>query len=260
MRARKRFGQHFLTDLGMLERIHKTVNPKSDDLLLEIGPGRGALTDLFYGETRRYRAIEIDRDLIALLEARYPALELINADVLRIDLAELLADGAYRIVGNLPYNISTPLLAKFFALEDRVRDLTIMLQKEVADRLCAVPATKAYGRLSVTAQVHCRIELLFAVPPQSFNPPPAVESAVVGLWPQAGLPPAPVRAALDLLLRLAFQQRRKRVANALKTLAIDWDATGVDPNTRPDQIAVDGYLALAYWLADRPETEERTGL
>ncbi|MEM1436248.1 MAG: 16S rRNA (adenine(1518)-N(6)/adenine(1519)-N(6))-dimethyltransferase RsmA [Pseudomonadota bacterium] len=260
MRARKRFGQHFLSDPAVLDRIDHSLHLAPDDLLLEIGPGQGALTALFYGRCQRYRAIEIDRDLVPLLRARYPELEVLEADVLRVDLATHLADGRYRVVGNLPYNISTPLLGKLFELGQQVRDLHIMLQQEVAERLAAEPGTKAYGRLSVVAQARCAVDVLFSVPPSAFTPPPAVESAVLALHPQpAALSPAGF-ACLDQALRLAFQQRRKRIANALKPLELDWDALPIERGDRADQITVENYLALARWLEQRDETTGAVGL
>ena len=256
MRARKRFGQHFLSDTSVLDRIERAVAPRADDRLLEIGPGRGALTELLYGRTQRFVAIEIDRDLVPELRLRFPKLELVNADVLKVDLASLLADGPYRVLGNLPYNISTPLLGRLFELGERIIDLHIMLQQEVAQRLNAGPGTKAYGRLSVAAQVRCDVDWLFAVPPSSFTPPPAVDSAVVALRPRpATLSPAEL-AALDEVLRLAFQQRRKRLANALKALAPDWETVAIDPGLRPDQVDVDAYQRLARWQAARAATAQ----
>ena len=245
MRARKRFGQHFLTDPAVQQAIVSAVALRPSDRLLEIGPGRGALTELLYGGCRRFQAIEIDRDLVPLLRVSFPTLEVTQADVLNVDLDALLNDGPYRVVGNLPYNISTPLLGRLFAVSDRIVDLHIMLQQEVAARLCAEPGTKAYGRLSVAAQVRCEVDWLFAVPPESFSPPPAVESAVIALRPKATTLSDDEFNALDDLLRLAFQQRRKRLANALKTLALDWDDLAIDPNLRPDQLSVTDYQALA---------------
>lgn len=259
MRARKRFGQHFLSDPAVLDQIDNALRLAPDDRLLEIGPGRGALTELLYGRSQRYLAIEIDRDLTPLLRARYPDLELLEADVLKVDLAELLSDGPYRVVGNLPYNISTPLLGKLFLLGEGVQDLHIMLQQEVAQRLAAEPGTKAYGRLSVAAQARCSVDILFPVPPSAFTPPPAVESAVLALRPQAP-PLSPAGFAwLDQTLRLAFQQRRKRIANALKSLELDWDALPIAQSDRADQIAVEDYLTLARWVENRDGRAGVTG-
>ncbi|MFK7915119.1 MAG: 16S rRNA (adenine(1518)-N(6)/adenine(1519)-N(6))-dimethyltransferase RsmA [Pseudomonadales bacterium] len=250
-RARKRFGQHFLTDSFVLNQIASAIALRATDRVFEIGPGRGALTDVLYGDCEHYRAVEIDRDLIEELGQRFPALDLTQGDILEVPLATLLADGPWRVVGNLPYNISTPLLERLFEQLDQVRDIHVMLQKEVADRLAAQPGTKAYGRLSVGAQVRAEIVPLFDVPPESFTPPPAVNSAVLRLLPLPASQrlPAPVAHALDRCLRLAFQQRRKRLSNALKSLAIDFAALDLDPALRADQVSVAAYVQLAQWLA-----------
>jgi 16S rRNA (adenine1518-N6/adenine1519-N6)-dimethyltransferase len=255
--ARKRFGQHFLADRGVLDRIIRELRPAPDDHLLEIGPGRGALTAYLAREvitpdaTGRFVAVEIDRDLVPALEERFPGLELINADILRVDLADLFAragdqvpERRWRIVGNLPYNISTPLLVRLLQHLPHIRDMMFMLQREVADRLSAAPGTKAWGRIAVLVQYLCTVEKLFDVPPGSFRPPPKVWSAVARLTPRA----APHQAdteALDTVLRAAFSQRRKRLSNALQSLDIDWDGSGVDPGKRADAVSVEEYLALA---------------
>ena len=256
MRARKRFGQHFLSDPAVLDALAAAIALKSNDHLLEIGPGRGALTRLLYGQCARFKAVEIDRDLVPLLAVEFPELEVVNADVLSVDLSSLLADGPYRVVGNLPYNISTPLLGRLFSAGPLIVDLHIMLQQEVAARLCAEPGTKAFGRLSVAAQVRCEVDWLFAVSPESFTPPPAVESAVVALRPKPHSLSPDELVALDDVLRLAFQQRRKRLANALKSLNAPWATLQLNPDARPDQLSVDDYCILARWLCkQRAEAE-----
>ncbi|MEM6707495.1 MAG: 16S rRNA (adenine(1518)-N(6)/adenine(1519)-N(6))-dimethyltransferase RsmA [Pseudomonadota bacterium] len=255
MRARKRFGQHFLNDAGVLDRLVAALNLAPEDRLLEIGPGRGALTERLYGHTAEFRAVEIDRDLVPLLKARFPELKLVCDDVLRVNLADLLQGQPHRVVGNLPYNISTPLLERLFALGPLLIDAHLMLQKEVADRLVAEPRSKAYGRLSVAAQVRSEIYMLFEVAPSAFSPPPAVDSAIIALRPRPQCP-APVElAALDAVLRQAFQQRRKRLGNALKTYAVPWESLGLDPELRPDQLDVDAYLSLAIWSLSREPLE-----
>ncbi len=245
MKARKRFGQHFLTDRSVLAQILACIDPQPTDRLLEIGAGRGALTEFLRGTAQRLVAIEIDRDLAPLLRARFPGLELIVADVLRFDFAEL-GDGApWRVAGNLPYNISSPLLARLLAAKARVRDMHLMLQRELAERADARPATKAWGRLSVLVQYHCIVERLFDVEPASFSPPPRVHSSLVRLTPR--VEPLPLRepARLDAVLRAAFAARRKRLDNALKSLHIDWDRSGVDTRARPDQLPVGDFVRLA---------------
>jgi 16S rRNA (adenine1518-N6/adenine1519-N6)-dimethyltransferase len=254
VKARKRFGQHFLSDHGVLEHIVRAVRPNPADHLLEIGPGQGALTAYLAREvcvpdaTGRYVAVEIDRDLVPFLRARFPALELVNADILRVDLGALFGTASWRVVGNLPYNISTPLLVLLLEHLPRIRDMHFMLQREVAERLAAEPGTKAWGRLTVLMQYHCVVENLFDVAPDSFTPPPRVWSAVIRIVPRAEKP-AVDTAALDTVLRHAFAQRRKRLSNALQSLAIDWDASAVDPGKRADAVTVDEYLALAGALA-----------
>ena len=248
MRARKRFGQHFLTDPAVLERIGAALALRPEDKLFEIGPGHGALTEVLYGQCGRFVGVEIDRDLIALLRARFTELEVVNADVLRLDFREVFASRDWRVAGNLPYNISTPLLVKLFAVTDLVRDMHFMVQREVALRLCASPGSKAWGRLTVLAQYHCRIEALFDVPPTSFKPPPKVWSQVIRLTPRADKLPLTDPDCLETVVRTAFSQRRKRVSNALKSLNFDWEAVGIAADTRPDQLSVEDFVKLANTL------------
>jgi 16S rRNA (adenine1518-N6/adenine1519-N6)-dimethyltransferase len=259
--ARKRFGQHFLADPGVLDRIIRDLRPSPNDHLLEIGPGRGALTAYLAREVctpeaaGRFVAVEIDRDLVPELQARFRGVEFINADILRVDLGALFAPPStatpdtpaqrgWRVVGNLPYNISTPLLVLLMQHLPHIRDMHFMLQREVADRLSATPGTKAWGRIAVLVQYLCSVEKLFDVPPGSFRPPPRVWSAVTRLTPRAA-PPAVEAVALDAVVRAAFSQRRKRLANALQSLDIDWHASGVEPGKRADAVSVEEYLALA---------------
>jgi 16S rRNA (adenine1518-N6/adenine1519-N6)-dimethyltransferase len=246
VRARKRFGQNFLTDETVALRIASAVALAPTDRLLEIGPGRGALTEVLYpSDVARYVAVEIDRDLIALLAGTFPRLELLNADVLRVALREVLAGVDWSVVGNLPYNISTPLLVRLFAHSGLIRDMHFMLQREVAQRLAAVPGTKQWGRLSVLAQYHCQIELLFEVPPESFTPAPKVHSCVVRFVPRAPQHAADDLERLQLVLRHAFSGRRKRIANALRSLAIRWEDLALPADARADQLSVEDYVALA---------------
>ncbi|MEQ8690442.1 MAG: 16S rRNA (adenine(1518)-N(6)/adenine(1519)-N(6))-dimethyltransferase RsmA [Pseudomonadales bacterium] len=249
--ARKRFGQHFLADQGVIHQIVNAMGLKSSDRLIEIGPGQGALTEHLAGQTDSFVAIEIDRDLVPFLKARFPAVEFINEDVLAVDLASLLHTDGSRLVGNLPYNISSPLLLKIATLmrdhRGLVRDGHFMLQREMAERMAAVPGTKAWGRLSIMMQLSCDVEHLFDVAPESFKPPPKVWSSVVRILPKDAplLTDASQVAALDRVLRLAFAGRRKRLANALKTLDLDWGTTGVDPNVRADNVTLQEFVTLA---------------
>lgn len=250
-RARKRFGQHFLRDEFVLGQISSALRLREADALFEIGPGRGALTAVLYGQPGRYRAVEIDRDLVPELRQRFPSIDLVHADVLSVPAAELLRDGPWRVVGNLPYNISSPLLGALFEALSVIVDLHVMLQKEVAERIAAEPGSKRYGRLSVAAQVRVQPELLFDVPPEAFAPPPAVDSAVLRMTPLPATEQldADVLAALDQVLRVAFAQRRKRLGNALKTLPLDLERLAVDAGLRPEQISVAEYVRLARALA-----------
>ncbi len=226
--------------------------------MLEVGPGTGALTAVLTAELHeapaRYLAVEIDRDLAPELTRRFPAVEVVNADVLRVSLEALLGSENWRLVGNLPYNISTPLLVRLFAHTDRILDMHFMLQREVALRLAACPGTKAWGRLTVLAQYHCEVELLFEVAPESFSPPPKVWSAVVRLVPREAKLPLEDPTALDLVLRHAFSGRRKRLGNALKSLNMPWDEIDVDTAARPDQLSVQDFVTLANAVQPEPAT------
>ena len=243
-RTRKRFGQHFLVDEGVLQRIADVVRLAPEDRVLEIGPGPGALTSYLYGESARYVAVELDRDLLAPLKARFADLELISADILRVDLDELLEPPGWRLVGNLPYNISSPLLLKLFRHLPRIRDMHFMFQRELGARIGAAPGSKNWGRLGVLTQYYCRVESLFDVPPDAFAPPPKVYSQVVRLIPRETLAPVNMEA-FGRVLQLAFSSRRKRIANGLKELNIDWGRAAVDTNIRPDALSVEDFVRLA---------------
>lgn len=250
VRARKRFGQHFLEDEGVLQRMASAIRPRERDRLLEIGPGFGALTAQLFGLSERYVVVEIDRDLVAPLKARFHGIDLRSADILKIDLSEVLDPAGWRVVGNLPYNITTPLLVKLYESIDRITDMHFMVQRELGQRLAARPGTKAWGRLSVMTQYYCEVEPLFDVPPEAFVPAPKVHSQVVRLSPRPD--PEPVDLALlGRVLRTAFSARRKRLSNALKDFAIDWDAAGVDAGARADQLSVQQYVTITNQLETR---------
>ena len=240
VRARKRFGQHFLTAPEIIDQIARAVAPKAGDVVLEIGPGRGALTERLLESRARLIAIELDRDLVPLLRSRYPQLEVVEGDALTVDLAALQLPDAYRVTGNLPYNISTPLI--FRLLEQPVRDMHFMLQREVVQRLAAEPGSKRWGRLGIMAQLRCEVEPLFDVPPEAFAPPPKVWSQVVRLTPRQ--PRVHVPEGLDPLLRRVFSNRRKRLGNSLREFTVDYGALGIDPNLRPDVISLPEFLKL----------------
>ncbi|MDH3549836.1 MAG: 16S rRNA (adenine(1518)-N(6)/adenine(1519)-N(6))-dimethyltransferase RsmA, partial [Gammaproteobacteria bacterium] len=217
-RARKRFGQHFLSDPGIIDAIVRAVHPTADDVIVEIGPGQGAITDALARSAGHLHAVELDRDLVARLRRRYednPNVTVHEADALQFDFASL--GDRIRVVGNLPYNISTPLLFHLLKFRSRILDMHFMLQKEVVDRMAASPGSKAYGRLGIMLGCHLNIESLFDVPREAFDPPPEVTSAVVRLDP---LPPGTFdiqdEAGLSTLVSTAFMQRRKTLRNSLK--------------------------------------------
>jgi 16S rRNA (adenine1518-N6/adenine1519-N6)-dimethyltransferase len=248
---RKRFGQNFLHDRGIIDRIVRAIAPRAGDRIIEIGPGQGALTYPLLQSIGQMRAIEIDRDLIPLLRTtapRYGQLDIIEADVLTVDFSALAADGPIRLVGNLPYNISSPIL--FHALEyaGAIRDMHFMLQKEVVDRMGATHGNKDYGRLTVMLQSRVTVEPLFLVPPGSFTPAPKVDSAIVRLTPLAPeqIPPHS-RERLDQIVRAAFQQRRKTLRNALSGVVSSeaLQQAGIDPGLRAEQVSVAEFMKLA---------------
>jgi len=251
-RPRKRFGQHFLHDAGVVARLLTAIRPEPNDRLIEIGPGEGALTAPLLERVRRLEVIEIDRDLAARLRTAYPAERLVvhEADALSFDFGQL--PEGLRIVGNLPYNVSTPLLFHLAGFVDRVCDMHFMLQREVVERMVAQPSTPAYGRLSVMLQTRFRLAMLFRVAPGAFRPPPKVESAVVRLTP---LEPA-ARAAVDFerlstLVAGAFSARRKKLKNALPLDAAGFAALGLDPNLRPANLSPDDYVRVARLFIER---------
>ncbi|KNZ33404.1 MAG: 16S rRNA methyltransferase [Methylibium sp. NZG] len=261
--ARKRFGQHFLTDGAVLDAIVGEIDPQPGQALVEIGPGLGALTDPLVQRCGRLTVIELDRDLAQRLRRR-PELTVIEADVLKVDVAALAQEHghgngqgqALRIVGNLPYNISTPILFHLLAAVAHVRDQHFMLQKEVVQRMAAAPGNKDYGRLSVMLQWRYAIESVLDVPPSAFEPPPRVDSAVVRMLP---LPPRPdVDAALlGEVVTVAFSQRRKMLRNTLgRWLDERGFAGSFELQRRAEEVSVTDYLALAAACAE-PTNKKR---
>ena len=237
-RPRKRFGQHFLHDPRVLARIVEAIDPSRADFLVEIGPGEGALTRPLLERAGKLEAIELDRDLAAGLAAQFPPYRLTVhcADALEFDFGRFPA--GMRLVGNLPYNISTPLLFHLARHAQRMRDLHFMLQLEVVERMVAAPSSAAYGRLSVALQARFRMKKLFKVSKGAFRPPPKVESAVVRLEP---LPK--ILQINEDLLRRAFSARRKTLKNALPE--IDFAALGIDPRLRPENLSPEDYARLS---------------
>jgi len=236
-RPRKRFGQHFLHERGVLEKILNAVAPAKEDLFVEIGPGEGALTAPLLEKVAKLEAIELDRDLASSLAAKFPPWKLTVhcADALEFDFARF--PPGMRIVGNLPYNVSTPLLFHLARYAQQVRDMHFMLQLEVVERMVAAPSTPAYGRLSVSLQARFRMKKLFNVSRGAFRPPPKVQSAVVRMEPLAWQLPID-----EDLLRRAFSARRKTLRNALP--GIDFEAVGIDPGLRPENLSPEDYARL----------------
>jgi 16S rRNA (adenine1518-N6/adenine1519-N6)-dimethyltransferase len=251
-RPRKRFGQNFLHDPAIIRRIVDAVDPGPADHIVEIGPGRGAITTGLLRRSGRMDAVELDRDLIEPLSrecAPLGELTIHNADALKLGLCGLAKRGErLRLVGNLPYNISTPLLVRFLDQADCIQDMHLMLQKEVVERITAAPGSKAYGRLSVMVQAYCLATALFTIRPGAFHPPPKVDSGFLRLTPYRPLPfPACDPGFLSRLVRQAFAQRRKTLRNSLKGLvSVDLlAAQGVDPGQRAEEISVETFVRLA---------------
>lgn len=252
---KKRFGQNFLQDPHVIDAIVAAIDPQADDNLIEIGPGQGALTGPLIAQVNAMQVIELDRDLIPYLLASFAVsnkLTIHQGDALRFDYHQLVKPGhKLRLVGNLPYNISTPLLFQLIHYADDIQDMHFMLQKEVVDRLAAGVGEDAYGRLGIMIQYHCEVDPMFDVPPEAFDPPPKVTSAIVRLTPRK----QPVTQADDIKLlgrvvTEAFNQRRKTLRNALKQLVSDEDlqACNIDPQQRPENIALDAYVRLTNHL------------
>ena len=248
---RKRFGQNFLIDEGIIHAIVNVINPQAGETLVEIGPGLGALTRPLLERLPRLHAVELDRDIIAHLQARYPAerLMLHAGDALKFDFASLGDD--LRIVGNLPYNISSPLLFRLMEFAAHIRDMHFMLQKEVVARMTAEPSTHDYGRLSVMLQRRFHLEWLLDVPPTAFKPPPKVDSAVVRLIPKTAAEITPLDDALFArVVASAFSQRRKTLRNTLSgLLAADaYGVLGIDSKQRAENLALTDYEKITLHL------------
>jgi 16S rRNA (adenine1518-N6/adenine1519-N6)-dimethyltransferase len=259
-RARKRFGQNFLVDDAVIHRIVAAIDPKPSDVVIEIGPGRGAITRGLEASGCDLTVVEIDRDLAHGLRVRYPELRIEEGDALRLDYSALFDPPTpFRVVGNLPYNISTPLLFHLLDYARWVRDAHFMLQDEVVQRLAAGPGEKAWGRLGVMVQYRCRVEPLFGVAQDAFTPRPQVRSRIVRLVPlEAPELPATDEGLFAQVVRAAFSQRRKTLRNGLKTLpAVDaaafaaLEAAGVDLRVRPETLGVRDFVTIANVLAEQ---------
>jgi 16S rRNA (adenine1518-N6/adenine1519-N6)-dimethyltransferase len=248
--ARKRFGQHFLTDQHIIECIVDAIHPRANDALVEIGPGLGAMTLPLMRRCPSFTVIELDRDLAVRLR-RHAQLEVIESDVLRVDFAELSSQRGrpLRVVGNLPYNISSPILFHLLPFADRIVDQHFMLQAEVVQRMAASPGTKDYGRLSVMLQWRYVIESVLHVPPEAFEPPPAVNSAVVRMTPLAQAPLQDAKILGELVM-CAFSQRRKLLRHTLGQWLDKKQFTGsFNLQRRAEEVPVNEYVELARWCS-----------
>jgi 16S rRNA (adenine1518-N6/adenine1519-N6)-dimethyltransferase len=249
-KPRKRFGQNFLIDQHVIGQIVAAINPTPKDNLIEIGPGMAAITEHLVKLCPSMTLVELDRDLIKFLKQKlidYPAVSIINSDALKTNFGALSQGDKMRLVGNLPYNISTPLLFHLLETREQIRDMHFMLQREVVDRLSAAPGQKSYGRLSVMIQYHCRVMPLIPVPPTSFNPAPKVQSAVVRLTPYSEVPyKAENIKLLSQIVSLCFQQRRKTLKNCLNSFTeyLSPNSTSVDLTQRPEQLSVKEFVTL----------------
>ncbi len=259
--ARKRFGQNFLHDAGVIQRIAAAVAAKPGQQVVEIGPGRGALTEALLLTTDGVlQVIELDRDLIPILRTRFfnfPNLSIHEGDALKFDFATLAApELPLRVVGNLPYNISTPLIFHLLEHAGRIQDMHFMLQQEVVDRLTAQPGSRAYGRLGIMVQYYCEAEALFGVPPTAFSPQPKVNSAIVRLTPHREMPiVAKDERRLRNVVRTAFAHRRKTLRNNLKGLVTEEQirALDIDPGSRAEQLTLSNFVAISDTLGSEQD-------
>jgi len=254
--ARKRFGQNFLHDPGVIEQIIRAINPKPDDAIVEIGPGLGALTEEILAVNPRLQVVELDRDLIPVLRTKffnYPDFRIHEADALTFDFSQLMVDRPLRIIGNLPYNISTPLIFHLLGQAGVIRDMHFMLQKEVVQRMAAVPGDNNYGRLGIMTQYFCKVQPLFEVGPGAFRPAPKVDSAIVRLVPHETLPnPARDLKTLQAVVRTAFNARRKTLRKALGGMVsvAQLQNLGINDGLRPENLALADYVAIADRLVE----------
>lgn len=262
--ARKRFGQNFLHDNYVIGQIVDAISPQNGENLVEIGPGLGALTEPVCEQVEQLTVVELDRDLAARLRTHpfmAKKLTIIEADALSYDFSQLLKpDEPLRVFGNLPYNISTPLMFHLFSFANQVKDMYFMLQKEVVNRLAAGPGHKNYGRLSVMAQYHCYVMPVLEVPPEAFNPPPKVDSAVVRLIPHQEKP-VKVHSESDLqqVCAQAFNQRRKTLRNSLKDLLTQEqiESVGINPGLRAESLSLQNFADLANLVSEQAQHEQQ---
>jgi len=255
-RPRKRFGQNFLHDPVVIGKIVSAVNPASKDMLFEIGPGQGAITAPLLAAAGELSVVELDRDLIGPLQrqcAEIGKLVIHNADALTFDFCQFAQDTPLRVVGNLPYNISTPLLFHLLEQHHCIKDMHFMLQKEVVERMAASPGSRQYGRLSIMLQYRCRVTPLFNIGPESFDPPPKVDSAFVRLEPfEQPRVQVTDEALFEQLVKQAFSQRRKTLRNTLRDMldAREMTELGIDPSARAETLAIQDFATLANHLSN----------
>jgi len=260
--AKKRFGQNFLNNEAVISDIVDAINPEPGENLVEIGPGLGALTEPVVERAEKLSVVELDRDLVKRLSSHpflAPHLTIYEADALSFDFAQLItsenSDQPLRIFGNLPYNISTPLIFHLLTFKDKVKDMHFMLQKEVVERMAASPDCKAYGRLSIMTQYQCQVIPVMEIGPEHFTPAPKVDSAIVRLIPHDEIKnPVKDITALNTVCLAAFNQRRKTIRNGFKKLiSVEQLAElNIDANLRPENLTIDNYITLANFIIDNP--------
>jgi 16S rRNA (adenine1518-N6/adenine1519-N6)-dimethyltransferase len=261
-RPRKRFGQNFLHDTNVIERVVESINPSENDHIIEIGPGQGALTKYLLPACKKLEVIELDRDLASFLAnglQKEKHFEIHQLDVLKFDFNSLGAEEkSLRIVGNLPYNISTPVMFYLLKYHHLIKDMTFMLQLEVVNRLAAEAGNKNYGRLGLMVQYHCQVDHLFNVPSTAFTPQPKVSSAIVRLTPHQTLPtPAKDIDLLKVVIRTAFNQRRKTLKNSLKTLVSEdvLNTLPLDTSLRPENMSLQDYVLISDAISAMTEND-----
>lgn len=257
--AKKRFGQNFLHNDAVISDIIDAINPEHGENLVEIGPGLGALTEPVVERAKKLSVVELDRDLAKRLRHHpflAPHLTIYETDALSFDFAQLATDEKpLRIFGNLPYNISTPLIFHLLTFKDKVQDMHFMLQKEVVQRMAAGPDCKAYGRLSIMTQYQCQVIPVMEIGPEAFKPAPKVDSAIVRLVPHSNINnPVKDIAALNTVCLAAFNQRRKTIRNGFKNLisVAQLESLNIDANLRPENLTLDDYIMLANFIVDNP--------
>lgn len=257
-KARKRFGQNFLHDTSVINHIVASIRPEPGQRLVEIGPGQGAITKEILKRIKKMDVIELDRDLIDPLARTLGSLgevRIHNKDALKFDFTSLSEDAPLRVVGNLPYNISTPILFHLLSQAHCIQDMHFMLQKEVVNRMAAEPGNKTYGKLSVMLQVWCEVEPLFTIGPGAFKPAPKVDSAFVRLIPRTEpLVPVTDNRVLEQVVTSAFSQRRKTLRNSLKKVidAETIESLGINPTLRAERLSLEEFVALANYTCNNP--------